>query len=66
MSLTSAQSRRCKLTPILSDSYIIDLQQRIERWERSKSTNEPSRESIEAANLADKVESGLLSPCSLP
>ncbi|KAF6831213.1 C6 transcription factor [Colletotrichum plurivorum] len=51
---------------VVTRGYIIDLQQRIERWERSKSTNEPSQESIEAANLADKVESGAESDGNLP
>ncbi|KAF4916364.1 putative transcriptional regulatory protein [Colletotrichum viniferum] len=43
---------------VVTRGYIIDLQQRIERWERSKSTNEPARDSIEGGQAADKVESG--------
>ncbi|KAJ5005160.1 putative transcriptional regulatory protein [Colletotrichum sp. SAR 10_66] len=50
---------------VVTRGYIIDLQQRIERWERSKSTNEPARDSIEGGQAADKVESGSESDVSM-
>ncbi|KAL0941385.1 C6 transcription factor [Colletotrichum truncatum] len=51
---------------VVTRGYIIDLQQRIERWERSKSTNEPSQDSIEAALPTDKTESGAESDVGMP
>ncbi|KAL0783327.1 hypothetical protein CaCOL14_001233 [Colletotrichum acutatum] len=39
---------------VVTRGYIIDLQQRIERWERSRSTNEPAQVSIEGGQRPDK------------
>ncbi|TDZ25306.1 putative transcriptional regulatory protein [Colletotrichum orbiculare MAFF 240422] len=62
---------------VVTRGYIIDLQQRIERWKRSKSTNESgaaaaaaaaasagaaARDSSDAGQLTEKTESGKSSP----
>ncbi|WQF82117.1 hypothetical protein CDEST_07131 [Colletotrichum destructivum] len=40
---------------VVTRGYIIDLQQRIERWERSQSTNEPTLASVEGGPRASKA-----------